>query len=87
MYEYAPRAGFGPLSRPKDQIKAKPISSDDCRRLKGLIDYLAGRKKEIPVLGKEKVAVVRWGSLEYYLTLRVPPAEADNPGFGLFLHV
>ncbi len=90
VYEFAPRPGFGPLAsgRPRVQVKAKPVSSNDARMLKGFVDYLAGRSKVTPDrLGTEKVAVVRWGVLEYFLTLRVPPKEADNPGYGLLLHV
>ena len=77
------------------QIKAKPVTADDARHLAGFIRHLAGGRLPLApdgtvctatggTVGPDKVAIVRWGPIELYLTLRAP--EDPRPSHGLILH-
>ncbi len=83
VYEYASRDTFGlsAKARAKHQVKAKPVSSADAARLKGFVEYLAGKKPE----GKERVGTIKWGCLEFYVTVRDP--KDPTPSHGVILYV
>jgi hypothetical protein len=90
VYEFVPRASIDHLlnGSHKTVAKAKPVTAQDACALKGFVSYLYGGKASGQEGGgarKEKVAVVKWGSLDFYLTLRV--SEDPNPGYGLLLFV
>jgi hypothetical protein len=90
VYEFAPRASINHLinGSNKTVAKVKPVTAQDACALKGFVSYLYGGKASGQEGGgtrKEKVAVVKWGSLDFYLTLRV--SEDPNPGYGLLLFV
>ena len=85
VFEYMPfDDGFRLRTRGKRAIKAKPASHRDEAKLHPFLTYLA--KGIDSDAGTSKVAVVRWGPIEMYLTLREPKNLKPEPGFGLILH-
>ncbi|GAX78270.1 hypothetical protein CEUSTIGMA_g5712.t1 [Chlamydomonas eustigma] len=92
VYVFEPREKYQRTILHKIHIKAKPVSSEDCKGLEGFVNHLAGIRNPNSDIssssssrGREKVAVVRWGPIEFFLTLRDP--QDPLPSHGLFLHV
>jgi hypothetical protein len=86
VYKFEPRENHHHKIQQKMQIKAKPVSGEDCNMLKGFVEHLAGiTPNDLSRRGREKVAVVRWGPIEFFLTLRDP--QDPKPSHGLILHI
>lgn len=94
VWEFVPRSTIDYLLHPssKRMAKAKPVSGRDASALHSFVHHLYGAVKgpggreavgAVHVSRKERVGVVKWGSLDFYLTLRDP--NDPNPSYGLFL--
>ena len=84
MFEYLPYDdSFRLRTRGKRAIKAKPASQRDEAKLHPFLNYLA---KGIASGAGCRAAVVRWGPIEMYLSLREPNNPSPTPSYGLILH-
>ena len=99
VYEFVPRASIDVNSLVKNKqrsvAKAKPATAQDAKALRGFVDYMYGAGRAGPgqeegaamVARKEKMAIVKWGSLDFYLTVRTSDDPNYNLATGLWLFV